>query len=58
MRKVLKALLGLLAVVVVLGGAGLAWLVLRKPAQRPVSAVVVERTPARLARGEYLVKSL
>jgi mono/diheme cytochrome c family protein len=58
MRKFLKLLLATVGVVVALAGAGLGWLVLRKPAQRPAPNEVVERTPARVARGEYLVKAL
>lgn len=35
---------------------GLAFLYFKKPAQRPPSAEVIERTPARLQRGNYLVE--
>jgi mono/diheme cytochrome c family protein len=51
MRVVLRILAGL----VVLVGVGVAWLALRSPAQRPPSTEKVDATPARLARGEYLV---
>jgi len=36
-------------------GAGIGWIVLRKPDARPPSAEKVEATPERLARGRYLV---
>jgi mono/diheme cytochrome c family protein len=56
MKRVLKyiglALLGL----VVLLGTGLAYLTWKKPDQRPAPAVTIERTPERVARGEYLAK--
>ena len=51
MRIVLRILL----VIVLIVGAGVAWLALRPPAQRPPSDEKVEATPQRLARGEYLV---
>ncbi|HEY0715871.1 MAG TPA: cytochrome C [Polyangia bacterium] len=47
------AILGLLFTVVI-GGAAL-FIVRFKPAQRPPSTDVVERTPARIERGRYLV---
>lgn len=43
-----------LAVIALLGGV-ISWLALRKPASRPASAERFEATPARLARGHYLV---
>src|SRR5499427_5712691 len=52
MRIVLRILL----VLVVVAGLGVAWLALRRPAQRPPSAEKIEATPERLARGEYLVE--
>jgi mono/diheme cytochrome c family protein len=58
MRTVLKVVLGIVLVIVVIAGAGIGYLAARKPAQRPPSTETVERTPARLARGEYLVKYL
>jgi hypothetical protein len=36
----------------------LSWLALRSPATRPPSTETIERTPQRLARGEYLVEHL
>ncbi|HKO57862.1 MAG TPA: cytochrome C [Thermoanaerobaculia bacterium] len=55
MKTVLKILGGVLLVVVGLVAGGVSWLALRKPAQRAASAETIEPTPARLARGEYLV---
>src|SRR5438067_13744156 len=55
MRKVLKVLGAVLGVVVLLVAGLLGFLALKKPAQRPASAERFEPTPARLARGEYLV---
>jgi mono/diheme cytochrome c family protein len=43
-----------LALIAVLAGA-VAWLTMKKPAQRPASTERVEATPERLARGAYLV---
>ena len=56
MRKVLKVLGPVLGVVVLLVAGLLGFLALKKPAQRPASAERFEPTPARLARGEYLVE--
>ena len=55
MKTFLKVTAVLLLVVVGVAAAGLAWLALRKPAQRPPSAERIEPTPERLARGKYLV---
>lgn len=44
-----------LLVIVALAAAGVSWLALRKPAQRPAVAEKVELTPERVARGKYLV---
>jgi mono/diheme cytochrome c family protein len=41
-------------VVVALAVGALAWVSLKKPAQRPPSAEKIEATPERLARGRYL----
>ena len=54
MKTVLKVLGVLVVIVIVLAGAGIAYLALRKPALRPPSTEKVEATPARLARGQYL----
>ncbi len=44
-----------LLAVFALAAIGVSYLALRKPAQRPASAMKVEATPERLARGKYLV---
>jgi mono/diheme cytochrome c family protein len=54
MKKVLKALLYLVLALVVLGGAGFAYLTVRKPAVAPTSSIKIEATPERLARGKYV----
>ena len=56
MKKLLKGVLVLVCALVVLVAAGVAFLSVKKPAQRPASAEKIEATPARLARGEYLVE--
>ena len=58
MKTFLKALGAVLLGVVALAAGGLTWLSLRKPAQRPVTSMRVEATPARLARGKYLVENV
>lgn len=58
MRKWLKRVGLAAAVLVVVAGAGLTWLAARSPAMRPASTETIERTPARVARGEYLVRHL
>jgi hypothetical protein len=45
-------------VVVVIAGAGVTVLAVKKPAQRPASTETVERTPERLERGKYLAEVL
>jgi Cytochrome C oxidase, cbb3-type, subunit III len=55
MGKVVK-LLGLLLVLVVAGAA--VFVATFKPKSAPASTEVVERTPARLARGKYLVDAV
>jgi hypothetical protein len=55
MKALFKALGVLVVLAILLAGAGLAYLALRKPAMRPPSPEKVEVTPARLARGEYVV---
>jgi mono/diheme cytochrome c family protein len=55
----MKTFLKVLGIVVLVAGAlvagALVWLTAHKPAQRPASAVRIEATPERLARGRYLV---
>jgi hypothetical protein len=52
--KVLKLLGWLLVVVVIAVAGGVGWLVTTKPETRPASTEKIDRTPERLARGEYL----
>ena len=58
MKTVWRVLGFLVLAVVVLVGAGIAFLALKKPAMRPPSTEKVEATPARLARGRYLANSV
>ncbi|HEX9984548.1 MAG TPA: cytochrome C [Thermoanaerobaculia bacterium] len=55
MKTLLKIVGGVLLVAIALIAAGVSWLAMRKPAQRPASTEKIEATPARLARGKYLV---
>ncbi|HEX8172550.1 MAG TPA: c-type cytochrome [Thermoanaerobaculia bacterium] len=55
MKTFLKVTGVTLLAVVALAAIGVSWLALRKPAQRPAAAETIERTPERVARGEYLV---
>jgi len=56
MKTFLKVLGGVVLVVVALIAGGLSWLSLRKPAQNSPSSEKIEATPARLARGQYVVE--
>ncbi|HKS25631.1 MAG TPA: cytochrome C [Thermoanaerobaculia bacterium] len=56
MRTFFKVLGIAVLVVVVLAVGALAWLSLKKPAQRPPSTEKIEATPERLARGRYVVE--
>lgn len=58
MRTLLKLLLCLFVLVLVLAGAGLAWLYTTYPAVGPAETVKFEVTPDRLARGQYLVENV
>jgi len=58
MKTLLKVLGGIVLVVVALVGIALIWLSVKKPASRPASTEKVEATPARLARGKYLVENV
>jgi mono/diheme cytochrome c family protein len=53
-----RILLSILAIVILVPGAGLAYLYLRKPAQAPPSAIQVPMTPERIARGKYLFEAV
>jgi mono/diheme cytochrome c family protein len=55
MKTFLKIVGGVVLVVLALVLGGVAFLSMRKPAQRPASAEKLQATPARLARGSYLV---
>src|SRR5450759_3522506 len=55
MKKLLKVVGAVLVAIVVLACAALTWLAACRPNQRPASTETIERTPARIARGEYLV---
>ncbi|HWW63010.1 MAG TPA: cytochrome c, partial [Thermoanaerobaculia bacterium] len=54
MKTFLKVVGILLLVVVAVAVCAIAWLALRRPAQRPASTEKIEATPERLARGKYL----
>ncbi len=58
LKKILLILGGLLLTVVILGGVGIAWLFLRKPAMAPAPAIKVALTPERIARGKYIFVSV
>jgi cytochrome c553 len=55
MKTFFKVVGVVLLAVVALAAIGVSWLALRKPAQRQASVEKIEVTPARLARGNYLV---
>src|ERR1035441_8933347 len=57
-KKILLILGSLVLAVIVLGGAGIAWLFLRKPAMAPPASNKVAMTPERIARGKYLFTSV
>jgi hypothetical protein len=56
MKTFLKIVGGLALVIVALVAGVVSWLAVRNPASRPASAEKIEATPARLARGHYLVE--
>ena len=56
MKTFLKAVGMLLLALVVIGAGAVAWISVTLPAKRPASTEKLEATPARLARGEYLVE--
>jgi mono/diheme cytochrome c family protein len=57
-KKILLILGSLLLGVLVLGGAGIAWLFLRKPAMALAPEIRVAMTPERIARGRYIYDSV
>jgi mono/diheme cytochrome c family protein len=59
MWKRVLLILGCLALAaIVMAGAGVAWLFLRKPAMAPPSSIKVAMTPERIARGQYIFESV
>lgn len=58
MKTLLKVAGAVLLGVVAVAGGAVSWLAIRKPAARAVSAMHVEATSARLARGKYLVENV
>ncbi|MEO8218371.1 MAG: cytochrome C [Acidobacteriota bacterium] len=56
MRKLLKIIGITLLFVAGLIAAGVSYLAMKKPAMRPPSTEIIERTPQRVARGKYLVE--
>ena len=59
MLKKILLILGYLAlIVIVVGGAGITWLFLRKPAMAPPSSIKVAITPERIARGRYIFETV
>jgi mono/diheme cytochrome c family protein len=55
-KKVLKIVAAVALAVPALAALAVGALALKRPAQRPASSETIERTPARLARGTYLVE--
>ena len=58
MKTFFKVVGGLVLIVVALIAGALIWLSLKKPAARAASAEKIEVTPARMARGRYLVENV
>ena len=58
MRKLLTVVAGLIAAAVVLAGAGVTYLYVRKPVQTSPSSIKVAMTPERIARGAYIFTSI
>src|SRR5262249_36087703 len=58
MKTIWRILGYLVLAVVVLLAAGAAFLATKKPAMKPASAEKIEATPARLARGRYVVENV
>ena len=57
-KKILLILGCLVLIAIVVGGAGITWLFLRKPAMAPPSSIKVAITPERVARGRYIFVSV
>jgi len=58
MKTFFKVIGIVVLVIVALALIAVAWLSMRKPAQRPASAEKIESTPERIARGKYLVENV
>jgi len=58
MRILLKLLTALVVLVLLAIGGGLLWLFTRYPAVPSAETLTIERTPERLARGQYLVENV
>ena len=58
MKTFLKIVGGIVLIVLALVAGALTWLSLKKPASHPASTEKIEATPARLARGEYVVEHI
>lgn len=58
MKRIGKWLGILLLVMILVGSGGLAYVVFALPRVSPLSDIKVDRTPARVARGEYLANTL
>ena len=56
MKKLIRILLALLLVLLVVAGVGLGYLFIAYPVSQPPSAIKIDPTPERLARGEYLAQ--
>lgn len=54
MGRLLKWLLVLVTLLLLVAGAGVAYIFARYPSVPPPEAITIERTPERLARGKYL----
>lgn len=57
-KKILLILGCLVLAVIIMGGAGIAFLFVRKPAMAPPSTIKVAMTPERIARGQYIYETL
>jgi len=58
MKLVVKILVGIVVLVAVVIAGGVTYLNVAFPKARPVTDLVIEKTPERVARGEYIVEHL
>ena len=56
MKRVFRILGYVLAALLLIAGGAVTYLYARKPAMAPASSLKIDRTPERLARGEYLYR--